>query len=578
MDDEQKPQISTGPQQIESTLQQPAEPQPAKKIPIGGSRWQRFRNWYGSRKKWAIPATVLLVLLILAAVPWSRYKAAGLVVKKDFTIEILDSTSRSPVSGATVSAGSISSQTDGNGRAALRLSAGHHSILISKKYYEAERASVLVPILSQKSTPAIEVDATGRQVKIIVKNLISQKILGDVDIKVADITAKTDKNGEAIVVLPVGTPEQKATLGLAGYNNLEVTVKISSSEVLVNNFALTPAGKIYFISKRTGKLDLMKANLDGSEAKVVVAATGKERDYDTVLLPSPDWKYVALLARRTTTYPTPQLYILSTEDDELLGVDNSDADFSLAGWSGNNLIYTVIRSDLPEWRTGRDKLKSYNASTGKITLLNQNSAVGDSITSAYEYYTFVVISGENIIYAKNWTLVYDDESGYPESLVGGKKHTLSAISAAGQGYKQIASYELNQELQYSRHSPTSFFIWQRFDEEKFYDYAIGAAAPKSVSIDSDEFYDAYKTFYVSPSGKKALWAEARDGKFTIFVGDTNGLNAKTVASLEQYDAYGWFNDDYILVAKDGSELHIMSAEGSKPVKITDFQPTAYTGY
>ena len=578
MDDEQKPQIPTGPQQIEPTLQQPAEPQPAKKIPIGGSRWQRFRNWYGSHKKWAIPATVLLVLLILAAVPWSRYKAAGLVVKKDFTIEILDSTSRSPVSGATVSAGSVSSQTDGDGRAALRLSAGRHNILISKKYYEAERASVLVPILGQKSTPAIELDATGRQVKIIVNNLISQKILGDVDIKVADITAKTDKNGEAIVVLPVGAQEQKATLGLAGYNNSEVTVKISSSEVLVNNFTLTPAGKVYFISKRTGKLDLMKANLDGSEAKVVVAATGKERDYDTVLLPSPDWKYVALLARRTTAYPTPQLYILSTEDDELLGVDNGDADYSLVGWSGNNLIYTVIRGDLPEWRTGRDKLKSYNAGTGKITLLNQSSAAGDSNTSAYEYYTFVMISGEGIIYAKNWTLVYDEESGYPESLVEGKRHTLSVISAAGQGYKQIASYELNQELQYSRHSPTGFYIWQRFDEEKFYDYTIGAAAPKSVSIDSDEFYDAYKTFYVSPSRKKTLWAEARDGKFTIFVGDINGLNAKTIASLDEYDVYGWFNEEYILVTKSTSKLHIMSSEGSQPVKITDFQPTAYVGY
>lgn len=572
----QQPQVETKAEA--PALEQITEPQPAKKTPIASSRWQRFRGWYGSHKKYVIPATVLLILLILVAVPWSRYKAAGIVLKKNFTIEILDASSRSPVSGATVSTGSASSQTDGNGRATLHLSAGSQSLLISKKYYREQRAKILVPILSQKTTPAIAVEATGRQVKIVVKNLITHKTLGDVDIKIADITAKTDKNGEAVIVLPPGTEEQKATLGLEGYSAAEVSVKISAAEVLENNFNLTPAGKVYFMSKRTGKLDLMKANLDGSEAKVVAAATGKERDYDTVLLPSPNWKYVALFARRTTSYPTPQIYILSTEDDELLGVDNSSADYTLYGWSGDNLIYTVSRSDLPEWQTGRDKLKSYNAATGKITLLNQNSAVGDSNTSAYEYYTFVMVSGEDVIYAKNWTLVYDEESGYPEALVAGKKNTLSVISASGQGSKQITSYELNPEIQYSRHSPRGFYIWQDYDEDKFYDYTVGSAAPKAVSLDTDEFYDAYKTFYVSPSGKKALWAEARDGKFTIFVSDAEGLNAKTIASLDKFNVYGWYNDDYVLVTKDDSELYIMGAEGGKPVKITDFHPTAYSGY
>src|SRR6266480_1705893 len=91
---------------------QEVEAKPAKEIPIGGSRWQRFRDWYISNKKWTIAASAFLLLLILFTVPWSRYKVAGLFLKKNFTIEILDSTSYSPVSGATVSVGHVSSQTD----------------------------------------------------------------------------------------------------------------------------------------------------------------------------------------------------------------------------------------------------------------------------------------------------------------------------------------------------------------------------------------------------------------------------------------------------------------------------------
>lgn len=571
MDDEQKTQTE------ESPPPQPSEEsQTPKASAMGESRWQRLRDWYISHKKWTIPATVVLILLIFAAVPWTRYKAAGIVVKKSFTVEIIDSTSRSPVSGATVKAGSASSQTDGNGRATLRLSAGNHTVLITKKYYKEHTANILVPILDQKNTPAIKVDATGRQAKIIVKDLISQKTLGDVNIKIADITAKTDKNGAAIVVLPVGAQEQKATLALEGYNDSGVTVKVSSTEVLENNFNLTPAGKVYFISKRTGKLDLMKSNLDGSEAKVVVAGTGNEHDYNTALLPSPSWNFVALVARRSTVYSTPQLYVLSTADDKLLDVDSGEADISLAGWIGDNLIYSISRRDLPQRQTGREKLKSYHAATGKSTLLDQCTATGDATASAYEYYSFVMVSGEKIVYGKGW---YTSDEDLASGLLSGKKSSLLAISADGQEFKQIATYDTNDTIQYSKHSPSAVYVWQKTDgSDKFFEYTAGSAALKPVNIDSETFYESSRAFYLSPSNKKSVWAESRDGKYTIFVGDANGSNPATIASLIEYDVYGWFNDRYILVVKGGSELNAMSAEGGKPVKITDFQPTAYGGY
>ncbi len=542
------------------------------------SYWQRFRSWYSSHKKLSLPITIIFILFVLVAVPSSRYKGASLIIKKDYSVLVIDSETKAPVSGALVSIDSHTAQTNGNGTANLRqISAGPHTLFISKKYYSNRRANITVPLLKQKQPSALALDATGRQVKITVKNLINKQTLANVDIKVADTTAKTDNSGQAVVVLPVGIPTQKAKLKLIGYNNSEVTVNVSDSTIAENNFTLTPTGKVYFLSKRSGKLNLMKSDLDGSNTEVVVAGTGNEQNYGTAIMPSTDWKYVALLSKREAADPTPQLFILSTADDKLLNVDSGDANFTLKGWSGDKLIYYVTRNNIRSWQPGKDKLKSYDASTGKTVALDQSSATGDSSASAYEYYALVTIYGNSIIFAKNWTEVYDDSSA---GLLNTKNNTVSTISADGLKRKIVSSYSANDNVQYTQHSPNSIYIWQQVgSSDKFFDYSFGYIAPKSISLTSDQFYHDYPLYYPSASGKQTFWAESRDGKNTLFIGDYAGLNSSQIASQSKYSPYGWYTDQYLLVTKDNSELYVMSNEGGDATKITDYQPTTYSpGY
>src|SRR3989344_4814468 len=108
-----------------------AKPAKGPKPASGLSRWQRFRGWYMASKKWSIPLSVLAILLLLLAIPTTRYPLAGLVLKKNFTLQVTDRTTNTPVSGATVSSGSTSVLTDGNGKANLRLTVGHHSVNIT---------------------------------------------------------------------------------------------------------------------------------------------------------------------------------------------------------------------------------------------------------------------------------------------------------------------------------------------------------------------------------------------------------------------------------------------------------------
>ena len=71
------------------------------------------------RKIIAIIIGFILILVIFLTIPFTRYAILGLVVKKDVTITVIDSTTKQPVSNALVRIGSIPKQTDKNGVAKL---------------------------------------------------------------------------------------------------------------------------------------------------------------------------------------------------------------------------------------------------------------------------------------------------------------------------------------------------------------------------------------------------------------------------------------------------------------------------
>jgi len=561
-----------------------SEPQNPKDNKV--SHLDRFKTWYLQRKKWTIPASVVLVILILAGVPFARYNLAGLVMKKDFSVKIMDATAGTPVSGATVSFGSVSAQTDGTGRAVLHhIKVGPHSLNLSKKYYQSKQVSEVVPILDQKNVPTVQMTATGRQVKISVTNAISKQALSNVAIAVADISAKTDKTGNATVVLPVGISEQKAKLSLQGYNDSAVTIKVSNDKIQENDFNLTPAGKVYFLSKLSGKIDVVKTNLDGTDRQTVLAGTGNEQDQGTVLLASRDWKYLALLSRRAGSSAT--LYLIDTSNDSLSTIDEGSADFSLNGWVDDNFVYTVTRNDVQLWEANRQAIKSYDAPTKKVTILDQTQASGTG-SSDYlsELIGAVYAYNDQVFYIENWTTSY---SGSQSANLAAKQATFNSIKPDGTSKKAIKSFGLADgttatdiSVDERVENPTSIDLkFSDGTQDNFFVYANGQVKDEPNTT-ADSFYTAdYPTYLQSPGGDQTFWSEARDGKNTLFIGDQNGQNAKQIATLSDYSPYGWFSDDYVLVSKNSSELYIMPKTGSTtPIKISDYHKPAltYAGY
>lgn len=552
-----------------------------------GSRFHRLKSWYSSHKKISIPATVMLLLLLVATIPWTRYKTAGVVYKKDFSMQLKDSTAGTPVSEAKVSIGSISGVTDGNGKVTLHgVSVGNHKATITKKYYKDTQLNVLVPILNQKSVPSISFVATGRQAKVLVSNLISKKNLSGVEIKVADIEAKTDKDGSATIVLPVGTSSKEATLSLKGYNEVKVTVEANSTSVKENKFSLSPAGKIYFLSKKSGKIDVVKTNLDGTDRKTVLAGTGKEEDRGTILLASRDWKYLALLSRRDS--PKPKVYLIETESDKLTVVDEGNATFTLVGWNEEDFVYQIDRESTAIWQAKKYALKSYDAAKKQLITLDESRGEGDSNNSAtYESITDVYSIDRSIVYWKGWfSYDYDNPARYQ-----GKQDGVYQINTDGTGRKTIKNFnhDLDSALYVNSYlyKPLEIYysLFDGSNVTKYYEYESGKLADKTDLAEEFKKYteEDPKTFLLSPSGSETFWSDPRDGKSALFVGSKTGDDGKEIAALsDEHKVYGWYSDDYLLVSKKSSEIYILPRLGVKAdtdsLKITDYHKPSQNFY
>ena len=528
----------------------------------------------------AILAVVMLVTVVFI-VPASRYAVAGLVIKKDVAVMVTDAETGKAVSAADITLGDQTYKTNAKGEVTFKsVAVGSRTVNAKKSYYQDTKSDVLVPILSNPGTVVIKMTATGRQVPVSVTNKVSGAALAGVEITAGDSVATTAENGEATIVLPADKQTVSATFKLQGYQDVAADITVLEQTDDKNKFALAPSGKVYFLSKRTGKINVMSSNLDGSDQKVVVEGTGKESQTTTTLLASRDWKYLALYAKRDDK---EKLYLITTTDNKLTLMDEGDVDFTLHGWQNDHFVYTVVRPGAKQWESNRQTLKTFNATNAKLTKLD-TSGVGGSNDANWENEAIsnVYILDDRIIYSKHWNRAYNP--AFPTTTA--RKDGIYSVKANGESKQTLRDFDTTAAsyIDARLYEPQEVFfrVAQPGGTGKFYVYESGKVETTTETNDSAFYSGEYPTYLISPSGKKTFWTESRDGKLALMVGDASGHNGKEILRSE-YRAYGWFTDDYLLVSKNGSELYILSVNAAadvNPVKITDYHKPAYnySGY
>lgn len=526
----------------------------------------KLKSFFKNKWTWV---GILLVLIVIFAVPFTRYKVLGLVLKKDITVTVIDSKTSSPVSNAEVQLAGASVKTDGEGQAKMHSGVGSHKLIVTKKYYTDYNGSYFVGFGS-KAEQSVKLLATGRLVPVTVTNKITGKPISGAQVEVKGTTAKTNRKGVADVALPVKEQTYKGTIKLSGYNDAEVTIQVTDKSVKENTFGLVPSGKVYFLSNLNGTLDVVKSNLDGSGRKVVLEGTGSEQAASTSLLASRDWRYLVLKARRDTSQAA--LYLIDTSNDKVTPFDNSGSNFELVGWYGHSFIYSLTKND-NYWQSGRQALKSYDADHQQLNQLDQNQAEGTEASYSYQnFFNFYIMNGA-ISYNTQWYTYATDDAG--------KNDTIRAVQPNGQGKKDYQTFPTSTTgyIQAALYEPQAVY-YAVYDNSanKINYYEFENQAVKPASIDQSTFDQGYPTFLLSPSGNKTFWTELRDGKNALFLGDANAGGKKQVASLSDYSPYGWYSDNYVLVSKNNSQLYIMSPTNSTepPLKITDYYKPAQT--
>lgn len=546
--------------------------QDEKAVVMKTGPWERFKNfmaeWWGSpRKRWITIGVIVVVLGALGGVPYTRYTVAGLVLKGTVTVQAVDSKSGEPVSGATVKLGGKTAETDASGKATLQVNAGSKKLVVSKQYYTGVTQGELVSFSSNNYK--VKLVALGRQVNIKVVNKLTGKPVANAVVAVQGGNTKTKADGTATVVLPSGATVQVANVSLGGYNTAKVSI-FADGNLAKNTFGVAPAGKLYFLSNLSGKLDVVKTDLDGSNRQTVIAGTGNEDKNSTSLLASRDWKYLALLSKRSGDNASIFL-IDTTNGDALTTIDEGNANFSLVGWSGDRFIYSVKRNTVQNWQPNQSALKSFDPTNGHTLLLDQTQASGTS-NSDYLGQVFgpVYLSGDQLVYTKNWY----------GTTAGDKQAELDTIGSDGTGHKTVKSFSRNA-VDTRLYEPGSIYL-ESYNGSGYdvYKYEDGSVSTTTELNGSSFWNNPYPTFLLSPSGSSTFWAEQRDGKNTLFTGNADAKSPKQVASLSDYNTYGWYTDDYLLVSRNSSELYIMPTSGGTPFKITDYYKPAinYQGY
>lgn len=553
-----------------------AQPQTIKK-----PHWLK-RFWHTKKgKAVVISGGVILLSAILLAVPATRYGILGTILKKNAHVMVMDAATMKPVSQAEVALGDKTVKTNAKGEVTIEnMPVGEYTLKVTKGYYKNSEAKYVVPVLGEAKQVHVSLTATGRQVTVHVTNKITQSVLAKAVVMVRDTSAITDEKGMATIVLPADQKVLKGTVSLDGYNQMDVELKVTD-QVDANKVVLVPTGEVYFLSKQTGKINIMKSQLDGGNASVVVEGTGNENDHQTVLLAARDWNYMALSAKRDAK-KAGQLYLVDAKSGVLKVIDEGDATFDLVGWSGHKFIYMVTRNNRNLWEANTQRLKSYNAETGKLTILDENAAQGaNNYDYQYEALQTPYILENKIVYSKVW------QRNYFAGPLTDRKSAIMSVNPDGSQKQRVKEFSGNNsvEIQAKLYEPQEVYFRVSIDSAganpTYYEYENGSV--KSVSNTDDKFQNTfYPTYLVSPNGQKTFWHEPRDGKNTLIVGDKNGKDGATLATQSEYKTYGWYTDAYLLLTKNDSELYITAADKplEQPLKITNYHKSniSFPGY
>ncbi len=536
--------------EIEDAVRETDEPvKPVKK-----TRKKLFPSWKKLWAKpnfrWALLGVLILLIIAIGFIPSSRYlllNSAGIRAKS--SIVVLDQSTQLPLKNVSVSIGGTISATDKDGKVNMqKLKLGSTTLKLEKRAFASVDKKITIG-LGSNPLGDFSLTPTGNQYKFMVTDYLSGKPIEKVEATSGDASAFSDNKGEIKLTIDNKNDENfKVSLNSESYRR--ENIDIIPSDNSVRNIKLVPSKKHVFVSNRSGKFDIFSNYIDGKEEKLVLGASGKEKE-GMVLVPHPSEPVVAYVSTRAGKtnkdgFTLSNLLLINTDDNSTTDIALSER-IQVVNWIGDRLVYVLISEGTSANSPKRYRLMSYNIEDSSSTELASGNYFND----------IIVVDGK---------IYFAPASAYQTSPPG-----LFRINADGSEKQTVFDQEVWNIFR------TSYEDLALSVQQNWYNYHIGDKAPtKQNAAPSNQ---TSRVYIANPSDKKNLWVDIRDGKGALVIYDKESKKDTVVNSQSglSYPAM-WLNDSTIVYrVKTGQETadYAFSIDGGTAVKINDV--TNYVG-
>lgn len=454
------------------------------------------------RKNILITGLLVLILVIIVAVPFTRHlflNAFG--VRHSMKVKVIDRESKKPIIEASVYGnGKLAGKTDNQGIITIqKLSLGQSRIYAEKPGFSHEEMTITNE-LWLRDTINLSLKAIGMRLDVDLKHWLSGSPIEGATVKYGEsISAKSDQNGRVSLIIPP-TDEDKIKVDIAADGYLPRTLE-TDTKAAVREITLVSAIKDYFISKRDGKLDIFSANLDGSDQRKIIEATGKEDERLTQWTINRHNKQAILIATREGKKINGRIiagiYAVDLAAASLKKVDEG-SDVQIVGWAEDTIIYTKTTPELNYDDPAFTRLTSYNVVTNKLAQLTQSNYFG-GLAVAQNKVFFMPEDAYRPVENANYTSI---------DLSNNAKQTYLTV--------QRISYAITNEYDFLRVGT--------FEDKQYKIKVRGGAVAQTDNANPNSV-----EFALSPKGDQVVWTDKRDGQGVLIVRAAGGGEERQVA-------------------------------------------------
>ncbi len=497
--------------------------------------------------------TILLGLLVALYFPVSRYKIMNLLgFRASSSLRVVDSKNNMPIKNIDVRLADKQAKTDQNGEIKLeKLKLGKQKLIITSPAF-AEVSQEVELDWGSNQLKDVQLKATGVQVYFQVTDYVSNQPLKDVNIVYSDYNAKTDDKGNAILVLPKINKDQiEVAVTANSYRDEKLNIKPVDNPNQSYKQTLTPAKKHAFVSKRSGKYDLYKVDVDGKDEQVVLAGTGLEKPDSLALSISPTKNMVAFSSNRDNKrgedgnlMSTLNLVNLDSKEVKQLAISER---IQIIDWFGSRLVYVKISEGSKKDDINRHKIVSYDTQTNKEQELASSN-----------YFNDVVVANGSIYYA-------------PAAYKVNGNVGLYKINPDGSAKKTVLSNEVWNLIR-SSFEKVSVSVGQDWYDLNLANDAMTKVGSPPPSVKS-------RLYIANPNNKQDnLWVDERDGKPVLLNYQVSKKSDQTVLNETGLrNPIYWLSEKHVVYRiSSGSETadYVYSLDGGQPKRIKDVVNTA----